>query len=75
MKTQKEIKKQVGSLSENEKTRLKEVIITLKDVIADGTVNEVNFKRVTNILSELTVFRENFITRLFRLFKQNHMVD
>jgi histidinol phosphatase-like enzyme len=75
MKTQKEIKKQIGSLSENEKTRLKEVIITLKDVIADGKVTEVNFKRVTNILSELTVFRENFIIRLFRLFKQNHMVD
>jgi|10_taG_2_1085330.scaffolds.fasta_scaffold23235_4 uncharacterized protein (UPF0147 family) len=75
MKTEKEIKKQIGSLSENEKTRIKEIIITLKEVIADGTVTENNFKRVTNILSELSIFRENFITRLFRLFKQNHMVD
>ena len=75
MKTNKEIKLQLSKLNEVEKATLKDISDIIKEVSKDGNVNMNNFQTLTNALSELNVFRENMISRLLRLLKQNHMVD
>ena len=75
MKTNKEIKLQLSKLNEVEKTTLNDISDILKEVSKDGNVNMNNFQRLTNALTELNVFRENMISRILRLLKQNHMVD
>ena len=75
MKTNKEIKLQLSKFNEVEKQNLKEISDIIKEVSKNGNVDLDNFQRLTNALSELNVFRENMISRLFRLLKQNHMVD
>jgi len=75
MKTNKEIKLQLSKFNEVEKQNLKEISEIINEVSKNGNVDLDNFQRLTNALSELNVFRENMITRLFRLLKQNHMVD
>lgn len=75
MKTNKEIKKQLSQFNETEKENLKNISIIISEVSKDGMITHNNFNRLTNSLSELTMFRENMMNRMFRLLKQNHMVD
>lgn len=75
MKTNKEIKLQLSKFNEVEKANLKDISDIILEVSKNGNVNSDNFQRLTNALSELNVFRENMISRLLRLLKQNHMVD
>ena len=75
MKTNDEIKKQLSNFNENEKQSLKTISKLVEEVAKNGNVNQDNFNRLTNALAELNIFRENMIRRMFRLMKQNHMVD
>jgi hypothetical protein len=75
MKTNKEIKKQLSQFNETEKENLKNISTIISEVSKDGMITHNNFNRLTNSLSELTMFRENMMNRMFRLLKQNHMVD
>ena len=75
MKTNEEMKRQLSTFNEGEKQSLKTISKLVEEVGINGSVNQDNFNRLTNALAELNIFRENMIRRMFRLMKQNHMVD
>jgi hypothetical protein len=75
MKTKAEMKRELSKFNETEKESLKTIAKLVDEVAKNANVNDDNFNRLTNALAELNIFRENMIRRIFRLLKQNHMVD
>jgi Txe/YoeB family toxin of Txe-Axe toxin-antitoxin module len=75
MKTESEMKKELSKFNETEKQSLNSIAKLVEEVSKNASVNDDNFNRLTNALAELNIFRENMMRRIFRLLKQNHMVD
>jgi hypothetical protein len=75
MKTESEMKKELSKFNETEKESLKTIAKLVEEVAKNANVSGDNFNRLTNALAELNIFRENMMRRIFRLLKQNHMID
>ena len=75
MKTSKDIKKKESVLSEEDKKILLTTIEDIKFVIEKAKLDEELVRKLNNIISSVTNLKENYIWRIFRALKQNHMLD
>ena len=74
MKTRQTIEKQLFGISEEEKSNLLAVIEDVKQIIEKKTVNEESVKKLTNVITTLDSLKENYMWRMLRAAKQNHML-
>ena len=75
MRTSHDIKKKQTELSEQEIKNLQSVIEEIKFILQQKKVNEDILTRLTNILTTINSLKENYIWRIIRAAKQNHMLD
>ena len=74
MKTRQSIEKQMFAISEEERANLQTVVEDIKQVVEKKTVNEETIKKLTNIITVLDTLKNNYMWRLLRAAKQNHML-
>ncbi len=75
MKTRQSIEKQVFSLSEEDKKNLQALVEDINMVVNKKTISEDTLTKLTNIITVLTSLKDNYMWRLLRAAKQNHMLD
>mgnify|MGYP003138540699 FL=1 len=75
MKTRQSIEKQMFVISEEERSNLKSVIEDINQMINKKTVNEETIRKFTNSITLLETLKENYMWRMIRAAKQNHMLD
>jgi len=75
MKDIKDLKRQVGKLSETEINTIKSIANSLATIQKKPTVSEEGLRVLENCLSELEIFKNNYTWRVIRILKQNHMID
>ena len=74
MKTRQSIEKQMFAISEEEKANLQSLISDISQILEKKTVNEETIRKFTNIITVLGTMKENYMWRLIRAAKQNHML-
>jgi len=74
MKTRQSIEKQMFAISEEEKANLQSLIADISQILEKKTVNEETIRKFTNIITVLVTLKENYMWRLIRAAKQNHML-
>ncbi len=74
MKTRQSIEKQIFAISEEERANLQTLIEDIKQVVEKKTVNEETIKKLTKIITVLDTLKDNYMWRLLRAAKQNHML-
>ena len=75
MRTSHDIKKKQTELSEQEIKNLQSVTEEIKFILQQKKVNEDILTRLTNILTTINSLKENYMWRIIRAAKQNHMLD
>ena len=75
MKTRQSIEKQLFSLSEDDKKNLQTLVEEINMIINKKTISEGTLTKLTNILTVLGSLKDNYMWRLLRAAKQNHMLD
>ena len=75
MKTRQSIEKQMFTISEEERANLRSLIEDINQIVDKKTVNEETLRKFTNIITVLTTLKENYMWRMLRAAKQNHMLD
>jgi len=75
MRTSHDIKKKQTELSEQEIKNLQSVIEEIKFILQQKKVNEDILTKLTNILTTINSLKENYMWRIIRAAKQNHMLD
>ena len=68
MKTKKELDKSIGELTSSEITRMRFIVRELEGLIDNKKINEDNYRRANNILSEIRSIRELYVDRLIQLY-------
>lgn len=74
MKTRQSIEKQLFAISEEERANILSLIEDMKQILEKKTVNEESVKKFTNIITVLSNLKDNYMWRLLRAAKQNHML-
>jgi hypothetical protein len=75
MKNINDIKKQETLFSEAEVRSLTALSEDIKAVVQLNRVHEDTLRKLDNIISTLQGIKENFMWRIIRAAKQNHMLD
>ncbi len=75
MKTNDSIKKQNSVLSSEDKKNLLLLVEDIKMVIENNKINEDALRTLSNILITISSVRDNYMWRILRAAKQNHMLD
>jgi hypothetical protein len=75
MKTRQSIEKQVFQISEDDRNNLMTLIEDIKQVIKKKSISEETLTKLTNIITVLGSLKDNYMWRLLRAAKQNHMLD
>jgi hypothetical protein len=75
MKTRQSIEKQMFVISEEERISLQTLVEDINRIIEKKTVSEEALKKLTNIITVLSTMKDNYMWRLIRAAKQNHMID
>ena len=75
MKTRQSIEKQVFQISEEDRNNLLTLIEDLKQIINKKNISEDTLTKLTNIITVLGSLKDNYMWRLLRAAKQNHMLD
>ena len=75
MKTRQSIEKQMFTISEEERANLRSLLEDINQIIDKKTVNEETLRKFTNIITVLATLKENYMWRMLRAAKQNHMLD
>jgi len=75
MKTRQSIEKQLFSLSEEDKKNLQGLVEDINMIINKKAIGEDTLTKLTNILTVLGSLKDNYMWRLLRAAKQNHMLD
>lgn len=75
MKKIEDIRKTAGELNAPDVDNLKYLVKELEQIIENNEVSELNLTRIDNLITTLSAFRMNFVKRLIKLLKQNHMLD
>tara|TARA_R110000796_G_scaffold230171_2_gene347805 strand:+ start:322 stop:549 length:228 start_codon:yes stop_codon:yes gene_type:complete len=75
MKTRETIEKQKFQISEEDRASLLSVIEDIKTILDKKSVSEETLKKFTNILTIFDSLKENYMWRLLRAAKQNHMLS
>jgi uncharacterized protein with von Willebrand factor type A (vWA) domain len=74
MKTRQSIEKQMFTISEEERANLQSLIEDINQIVQKKTVNEETLRKFTNMITVLDSLKENYIWRMLRAAKQNHML-
>tara|TARA_R100001377_G_scaffold42645_2_gene24051 strand:+ start:779 stop:1006 length:228 start_codon:yes stop_codon:yes gene_type:complete len=75
MKTRQSIEKQMFTISEEEIANLRSLVEDINQIVGKKTVNEETLRKFTNIITVLGSFKDNYMWRMLRAAKQNHMLD
>lgn len=75
MKAKETIEKRLAALSEDERKEIESVIQDLKVVLQGKQINEDVVKKLNNVFMSVGNMKDNFMWRLLRAAKQNHMLD
>lgn len=75
MKTNDSIKKQNSVLSSEDQKNLLLLVEDIKMVIENNKINEDALRTLSNILITISSVRDNYMWRILRAAKQNHMLD
>lgn len=75
MKSKKTIEKQMFDLSEEDRRNLQALAEDITNIIEKGKINETSVKKLTNVVNMLTSLKDNYLWRMLRAAKQNHMID
>ena len=74
MKAKDTIEKRLAALSEDERKEIESVIQDLKAVLQGRQISEDVVKKLNNVLMSVSNMKDNFMWRLLRAAKQNHML-
>ena len=74
MKAKDTIEKRLAALSEDERKEVESVIQDLKAVLQGRKISEDVVKKLNNVLMSVSNMKDNFMWRLLRAAKQNHML-
>jgi uncharacterized protein YejL (UPF0352 family) len=74
MKAKDTIEKRLAALSEDERKEIESVIQDLKAVLQGRKISEDVVKKLNNVLMSVGNMKDNFMWRLLRAAKQNHML-
>lgn len=74
MKAKETIEKRLAALSEDERKEIESVIQNLKVVLQGKQISEDVVKKLNNVLMSVGTMKDNFMWRLLRAAKQNHML-
>ena len=74
MKAKDTIEKRLAALSEDERKEIESVIQDLKAVLQGKKISEDVVKKLNNVLMSVGNMKDNFMWRLLRAAKQNHML-
>jgi|TARA_R110000796_G_scaffold188417_3_gene305317 hypothetical protein len=75
MKTRETIKKEASKISEQDIKTLQATVEEINMILHQKTINEDLLTKLTNILTTINSLRDNYIWRMLRAAKQNHMLD
>ena len=75
MKAKETIEKRLAALSEDERKEIESVIQDLNAVLQGKQISEDVVKKLNNVLMSVRNMKDNFMWRLLRAAKQNHMLD
>jgi hypothetical protein len=75
MKTRQSIEKQMFTISEEERANLRSLVEDINQIVEKKTVNEETLRKFTNIITVLESLKDNYMWRMLRAAKQNHMLD
>ena len=75
MKTRQSIEKQVFQISEEDSNNLMALIEDINQIKNKKTISEDTITKLGNIITVLGSLKENYMWRLLRAAKQNHMLD
>jgi len=75
MKTRQTIEKQVFQISEDDRNNLMTLVEDINHIRDKKTISEDTLTKLSNIITVLGSLKENYMWRLLRAAKQNHMLD
>ena len=75
MKSLQNIKKEASQLSEQDKKSLQTVGEELKMLIQHKKIDEETLIKLTNVITTLSSLKENYMWRILKAAKQNHMIN
>jgi len=75
MKTRQSIEKQVFQISEDDRNNLMTLVEDINQIRDKKTISEDTLTKLGNIITVLGSLKENYMWRLLRAAKQNHMLD
>jgi hypothetical protein len=75
MKSANSIKKQLSKPSEQDIENLRNLKNLIDMIISQKVINEETLKNLSNILTTAGALKENYMWRLLKAAKQNHMID
>jgi len=75
MKTRKSIEKQLSELSEQDTKTLQAMQGEIDMILSNKKINEDLLIKLANIITTVTTMKDNYMWRLLRAAKQNHMLD
>ena len=74
MKAKETIEKRLAALSEDEREEIESIIQDLKAVLQGREISEDVVKKLNNVSMSVGNMKDNFMWRLLRAAKQNHML-
>jgi hypothetical protein len=74
MKAKDTIEKRLAALSEDERGEIESIIQDLRGVLQGKEISEDVVKKLNNVLMSVGTLKDNFMWRLLRAAKQNHML-
>jgi ribosomal protein S13 len=75
MRAKETIEKRLAALSEDERKEIESVIQDLTAVLHGKKISEDVIKKLNNVSMSIGNMKDNFMWRLLRAAKQNHMLD
>jgi len=74
MKAKETIEKRLAALSEDERKEIESIIQDLKAVLQGKEISEDVVRKLNNVSTSVASMKDNFMWRLLRAAKQNHML-
>jgi hypothetical protein len=75
MKTPESIRKEGSKISEQDRNTLESTVEEIKSILHQPIINEEMLQKLSNVLITINSLRDNYIWRVIRATKQNHMLD
>ena len=75
MRTSKDIRAKEKALSEQEIKTLQEVKEEITMILEIKKVNEEILTKLSNVITTMSTLKDNYMWRILRAAKQNHMLD